>query len=1214
MDIDTKRAYKLSAEVPSFGDLTALAELDHTRFRPGFFVNIAGPQDLETGAIGPHRDFCEKCHRLPTHQQDHGSSEFEDEGEQGGWVRCLKCPVATHWDCLTKTQREEILKLALEFDRAVWKDSALQSNVNAPKKRLGLEASQTTWFVCNYCRKGGLCMECLDAAQPPDTAQGEDVLMTDASPQSIRSDFVATIFRCFRCKRPAHYEHLPPPPGGTDIAHIIAHYAEHWQCTDCSFFHWDLDKILAWRPLLQPAAHSSNNSRNLCVLREYLVKWVGRGYGRAQWVPHMWLACINPVKLKNFLAGDSPGGLLEEPEHPAPHIVSQSSDFDGVPRMVPAPMPDAKRRIPAAWKTIERILDLLLWVDEAAAAQEGTAARDDGAQPSATLSLAEWEGQHGRTFSVGDAADVAWVFVKWDDLPYEEATWDSPPSDRDPSYYSSFEKGLCRFVTSRAVLIPAEGTPAEHHRVANGYHKLRIEQSAQLDLGQDPVFQLLDFQVDGFNWLCDNWWNRQPSILADEMGLGKTVQIAAFLGKVVGDFKAQPALVVVPNSTINNWVRELERWAPKLRVVAFYGDAKSRELIKKYELSHASKRPGFTSAKFHVLVTTYETLYGKDFTAVFKGQPRWEVLIVDEGQRLKSDASLLFRKLNELNTLHRIIMTGTPLNNNIRELFNLLNFLDPLVWNDQQSLAQQHEILTEDLIKQLHSQLRPYFLRRIKSQVLELPPKANTTSLMLQNEVIIPLSMTALQKEMYRSILSHNVDVMSNLAEPSAAGVAARGKLHNVLMHLRKCLQHPYIYDESIEPDGLHEQEEHEKMVDASAKLRFLRKLLPKLKARGRRVLLFSQFILALNVIEDFLTGEGHRFLRLDGNTKGKDRQKDIDEFNREGSDTFIFLLTTRAGGVGINLSSADTVIIYDPDFNPHQAVARAYRFGQKNTCLVFKLMVKDSAEERIIQLGKKKLVLDHLIVQTMDHEEETIDDIASILTYGAQALFEPNVGARDVAYSDADIDKLIWNTEQEAQPSRQSDGGALSFPFAKVWATERGSLEDLTEDHADSWADTLQKLTDQRVNLKVTRAAPSGRGARRAAKSKKTYQLPGSSPAQISSPASADDSGSAYGDSSDSGSPVLVSPRESSRGTTNETVPLRWVQNMTQHGPQNGQHPDSETLAHLRENVLLSHAPLEERVATLNNIDHLLHERGHLHHVVGQPLLVIPLETIYNQ
>ncbi|KAK7012398.1 chromatin remodeling complex subunit [Favolaschia claudopus] len=977
--------------------------------------------------------------------------------------------------------------------------------------------------------------------------------MADASPQSIGNEKMTRLFRCFRCKRPAHYAHMPLPPGllrETDIADIIAHYAERWLCSDCSSFDWDIDKILAWRPLPQTAARLSKHY----LPREYLVKWLGRGYARAQWVPHthMWLTCINHAKLNNFLTGGSPVGLLDEPEHPSPHVMPQSSGS--------GPMPDAEQRIPSAWKTVDHILDLLLWVDETAAAQERTAARDNGRQPSATLSLAEWEGRYARTFSVGDAAHIAWIYIKWSDSSYEEATWDCPPSDLQPSYYASFEKALSRFVASHTVLIPAEGQAAKHHRVTNGYHKLRIEHSVQLDLGQDAAFQLLDFQVDGFNWLCDNWWNRQPSILADEMGLGKTVQIAAFLGKVVGDFKAQPALVVVPNSTISNWVRELERWAPRLRVVAFYGDAKSRELIKKYELSHSSTRPGFTNAKFHVLVTTYETLYGKDFTPVFKGEPRWEVLIVDEGQRLKSDASLLFRKLNELNTLHRIIMTGTPLNNNIRELFNLLNFLDPIVWNDQQNLAQQHENLTEDLIKKLHGELRPYFLRRIKSQVLELPPK---------NEVIIPLSMTGLQREIYRSILRHNFDVMNNTTTP---GVASRGKLHNVLMHLRKCLQHPYLYDENIEPLGLQKQEEHEKMIDASAKLQFLRKLLPKLKARGRRVLLFSQFIIALDVIEDFLTGEGHRFLRLDGNTKGKDRQKDIDDFNSDNSDTFIFLLTTRAG-----------------------AVARAYRFGQKNTCLVFKLMVKDSAEERIIQLGKKKLVLDHLIVQTMDHEEDTADDIASILT-----LFDSDVAARDLIYSDTDLDNLIWNTEQEAQLPGKSEGGVLSFPFAKVWAAERGSLEDLTEEHGDSWTDTLQKLADERACPKITIATPSGRGARRAAKH------------IISSPKAVH--GSAYGDSSESGedSPVLAPSTE----WRQQNVPLRYSnQDSSPNNQQpNGlQHKGSEALADLRANVFLHNAPLEEQVATVNSIDRLLHERGHLNHIVGQPLLVITPEIFRN-
>ncbi|KAK7035111.1 hypothetical protein R3P38DRAFT_3493907 [Favolaschia claudopus] len=271
--------------------------------------------------------------------RDHNSSEFEseDEGDQGGWVPplietgSLKCPVASHWDCLTKTQREEILKMALEIDRVVWNSSAPPSSANAPKKRLGLDASQTTYFLCNYCRKGSICMECLDMAQPlqplseaADSTHGEDVAMADASPQSIGNEKMTRLFRCFRCKRPAHYAHMPLPPGllrETDIADIIARYAERWLCSDCYSFDWDIDKILAWRPLPQTAARLSKHY----LPREYLVKWVGRGYVRAQWVPHMWLTCINHAKLNNFLTGGSPVGLLDEPEHPSPHVMPQSS-------------------------------------------------------------------------------------------------------------------------------------------------------------------------------------------------------------------------------------------------------------------------------------------------------------------------------------------------------------------------------------------------------------------------------------------------------------------------------------------------------------------------------------------------------------------------------------------------------------------------------------------------------------------------------------------------------------------------------------------------------------------------------------------------------------------------------------------------------------------------------------------------------------------------
>ncbi|KAJ7786129.1 SNF2 family DNA-dependent ATPase [Mycena metata] len=1312
--------------------------------------------DEETAALRVHRASCEKCHDKPAHElleaerkrRSRGGGrrkkkttddEFEESGDEieritkrGGWVRCLKCPVATHWNCLASSQRDEILKAAREIDRAAWRstqpESEVQdengqpkSNPNEPKKRPGLDPQQTTDFVCAACSKGGVCMGCMEPAleadatastKPPAAASTElsgqatgsnsatdkDVEMVDGTKFSSLLKYdaaTALLFRCTLCKRLAHYEHLPIPSGlssDSAITDIAAHYTHSWVCADCSSFDFDLDKILAWRPYpanaVEPPRPANEPPHYKDALpREYLVKWMERSYRRTQWVPHMWLVSTNYAKLKNFLADGPKVELLEEPageetaedNQPAQfQVVVESRDSSVKPGAAAKPtarpqdpIPDAERRIPPAWKTVDRVLDVMLWCprrkqgkgkaskkgkgkakrridsddgsggsEDDEEANERAAVFDHGEQPSpsSTETLADWKNRTKRKFTTKDADEVAWIFVKWDDLTYDEATWDSPPRPSEPGY-SAFKTALARFIASHEVNIPDNSKPAMHNRVAEGYSKDRIQDASELDLGQDPSFKLMDFQVDGFNWLCDNWWNHQHCILADEMGLGKTVQIATFIGKIIEDYGAMPALVVVPNSTITNWVREFERWAPNLRVVPFYGEAKAREVIKKYELSHATKRKGFTSAKFHVLVTTYETLTGKDFTTVFKNQPRWEVLVVDEGQRLKSDSSLLFKKLNELKSLHRIIMTGTPLNNNIRELFNLMNFLDPVNWNDLEALAQKHEVLTEDLVKDLHNRLRPYFLRRIKSQVLKLPPK---------NEVIVPVSMAPLQKEVYRSILGHNLNLLNALTGPTKSHGSTKGKLNNVLMELRKCLQHPYLYDEEIEPRGLPQQETHEKLIDASTKLRFLKALLPKLKARGHRVLLFSQFVIALNVIEDFLAGEGYRYLRLDGNTKGKDRQKGMDEFNREGSEVFIYLLTTRAGGVGINLFTADTVIIFDPDFNPHQdlqAIARAYRYGQKNTCLVFKLMVKDSAEERIVQVGKKKLVLDHLIVQKMDDDDDAGDNVESILTYGAQALFAAEAGTRDIIYTDTDIDKLIDKTEQEAEPEQTNEEGALSFSFAKIWAAEKDSLQDVVEeeDQGDSWAQALQNLNEELEKTKANEAALSGRGARRrAAAHKQNAYLIDASPSKGSRAQSRVqsqlDEDSAYGNSSTSetdvpdGASTIVEalndvgkkPRKPKRKAL-ENGPLSPIQNFpdqepctlcrNHHGDQLGEcmmTEKSEHLAEFREMLILhpDDEPLEKRLAAIAAIDEVLHKRGHMSLVLGQPLEVVERST----
>lgn len=1160
-----------------------------------------GYDELENGPLSAHRSTCERCQREPTHllllqrrkttkkskakrkPRDDGSEEDSDSEDKlaalGGWVRCLKCPLAAHWRCLANTQRDEILKAVqardlMALEAAHGKDTAgtghTASNgskskdhdlpMQLPPKRSGLESYQTTEFICSMCSKGGICMGCKNVALEPeslDTRKVDEHLSLPGpalleGTDSFSGQNAATgsqpavpskelLFRCRPCKRLAHYAHLPPPNGAVNdnVAEVdtegIAEYYQRdqdWSCSDCLSFVYPAEKILAWRPYppnaIQPELPLGEPiGPKMHLSREYLVKWQGRSYRRVQWVPHGWLASVHAGLLRNFLthgprvnlldhavredqvanavSEGGIGGLSKESDDSRPETRSETYTLSGVS--------DAERRIPPAWKTVDRVLDVLIWspnkqrsktskkkvkttsVDadnplDPEAQEEWNEVFKTGEEPSTqnTRTLDEWEAEKEDDLSIEDIDRVVWAFIKWDDLGYDEATWDSPPRSGEPGY-SAFKVAFGRFLESRKVHIRLRSKKqieAFENRPKNEYRQRHaLKEAGQLNLGQQSQLKLMPFQVDGFNWLCDNWWNHQPSILADEMGLGKTVQIVTFIGNIIKSFDACPILVVVPNSTITNWAREFSSWAPGVRVVPFYGEAKSREVIKRYELTHSTKIQGTTGTKFHVLVTTYDTIASKDFNSVIRSVRRWEVLVVDEGQRLKNDHGVLFKKLNELNVSHRIIMTGTPLNNNIRELFNLMNFLDPNEWGDLERLEKEHEELTEDLVKELHNRLRPYFLRRLKGQVLQLPPK---------NEVIVPLSLTPLQKEVYKSVLGKNIEILKSLTltsdDPRNSTKKLRtGSMNNILMDLRKCIQHPYLVSHDIEPKGLNPHEAHSKLVAGSAKLRLLQGLLPKLKARGHRVLLFSQFVIALDLIEDFVDGEGFKHLRLDGNTKQSERQKGMDEFNRPGSDVFIYLLSTRAGGVGINLWSADTVIIFDPDFNPHQdlqAIARAHRYGQTKPCLVFKLMAKDTAEERIVQTGKKKLVLDHVIVQKMD-DEEGGSDVRSILTYGAQALFDETADTRDITYSEQDIDRLIEKTETEDEPPKEAgEDTGHAFSFAKVWTAENDGLEEV-DDRAhgssgtvDSWALTLELIAKEQAQMKATER--TGRGVRRKA------------------------------------------------------------------------------------------------------------------------------------
>ncbi|KAL4070788.1 hypothetical protein J3A83DRAFT_4245468 [Scleroderma citrinum] len=1309
------------------------------------------PYDEEaTEPLRAHRDVCEKCHKDPAHMlltaarkpkrgrqkrtadvdEDLEGGEEERIQNMGGWVRCLKCPVAAHWRCLARTQRDEITRAACSRDKEEWKARHEQSSLDGrhvpselPDRR-NLNIDQTTEFICGLCMKGGRCMGCGEVALEPDASTFRQLPTQD--PTDLKSDSAQLIgitpeghehtseisppndgvfklprellFRCLSCKRLAHYGHLSFPhnetPDASDAERALYYQVENgWECADCASFVYPLDKILAWRPYPPDAVEPKSPDPpdiKTSLPREYLVKWTGRSYRRIQWVPHMWLVSTYIAKLKHFLDTGPKVELLEEPvvtvdgmeidrDEPGPQAITFESADNAdniVQRRIkaemssPQPLKDAQLRIPLAWKTVDRILDVQLWHpptgpkgrsqkklalvndgddEDKNAISQGLQSQldrafEDGEQPDDALleSVDEWETRTKQKLEMKHINQVIWAFIKWEDLGYEEATWDSPPRPGEPGY-PAFEAAFSSFLKSRTVFVVKSRKDIDkfENRTPGGYGRHVIDSATdqQPELGQSSRLRLMKFQIDGLNWLCDNWWIHQPCILADEMGLGKTVQIVTFLGMVIGKFKAAPALVVVPNSTITNWVREFSRWAPMLRVVPYHGEAKSREVVIKYELFHGPTKR--REPKYHVLVTTYETVTNsRDFSLVFKNMPRWEVLVVDEGQRLKGDNSLLFRKLNELNVMHRVIMTGTPLNNNIRELFNLMNFLDPDQWTDLERLAKEYEELNEDLVRQLHTRLKPYFLRRIKSDVLQLPPK---------NEVIVPVSMTPLQKEIYRSILSQNLDILRTLTHSSAAMVqgchlAMKANMKNMLMQLRKCLQHPYLISNNIEPSDLDPLDAHERLISASAKLRLLKSLLPKLKARGHRVLLFSQFVIALDIVEDFLTGEGYKYLRLDGGTKQSVRQKGMDEFNKPDSDVFIYILTTRAGGVGINLYTADTVIIFDPDFNPHQdlqAISRSHRYGQQKTCLVFKLMVKDSSEERIMQAGKKKLVLDHLIVQKMDDDENGGDDLQSILTYGAKAVFEEGQNSRDIVYTDLDLDKLIEKTEIEGENDEVAKESGLKFSFAKVWAADKDTFEDIGEDaqdisQDDSWAQALERLAATKNTTQQEEVM--GRGVRRKAaatfpqqelgyidgledtpharKSKsKKHRLSKSgtstdSDAYAASP-HADDSDFSMGDMDLEPDPLLQSKKRDVYQRENNTqIPTESQEDDIRcglcdkvHGPRAcAMTDDSTNLVEYRKILILSNdEPVETRKAAIDAIDQELLRRRQLHLILDQ-------------
>lgn len=378
------------------------------------------------------------------------------------------------------------------------------------------------------------------------------------------------------------------------------------------------------------------------------------------------------------------------------------------------------------------------------------------------------------------------------------------------------------------------------------------------------------------------------------MGLGKTLQTISLLA-YLREFRGitGPHIVIVPKSTLHNWLNEFKRWCPSIKAVKFHGNAEERALQKA-----TTVQPG----KFDVVVTSYEMIIKeKSHWKRF----HWRYIIIDEAHRIKNENSILSRVVRMLRTNFRLLITGTPLQNNLHELWALLNFLLPEVFSSSEKFDEWFQIggdgskeAEAEVVQQLHKVLRPFLLRRLKSDVEKsLPPK---------KETILKIGMSDMQRKHYASLLQKDFEAVT--------GGADRSRLLNIVMQLRKCCNHPYLF-QGAEPGPPYITGEH--LVENSGKLVLLDKLLPKLKERGSRVLIFSQMTRMIDILEDYCLYRGYQYCRIDGNTSGEDRESQIDEYNAENSEKFLFLLSTRAGGLGINLYTADIVVLYDSDWNP---------------------------------------------------------------------------------------------------------------------------------------------------------------------------------------------------------------------------------------------------------------------------------------------------------
>ncbi|KGO49885.1 Zinc finger, PHD-type [Penicillium expansum] len=967
----------------------------------------------------PHDNEFRQCHSQSCAQCGYGDHDLE----KGSLVFCQGCTVAYHQGCLgDRSSRKHLVTKVDEGDFILQCSQCLgiKHQEHDMRPHLG---------HCAVCRDEGPMSQPLRETLSSQTEQQLREANDGIDPithvdMSRVNNIDNVLIRCLggsqSCKRAFHLHHLPniTENNRADID------PDYWQCNECSESpsgKTPIQAIVAWRPKnadVKVVPHLVEMTPE--IDKEYLIKWNKMSFFRVTWLTGDWVwSRAAAVQMKAFLKSDrSTNPIMRTAEA----------------------VPEDNLRV-----------DIIFDVE-----------------------------YHSEPESPEDRANTEMVkraYVKYKGLPYEDSVWEEPPSQTDTACWEDFRTALLDRVLREDIHPPR---PKELQRRLRDVRREEFDNS--LILTAQPALvtggKLMDYQMDGVNWLLYMFFQQKSAILADDMGLGKTIQVITFFSALIEKLDCFPFLVVVPNATVPNWRREIKSWSPDVRVVTYYGSALAREMAREHEMFHKNG-----TLCCHVVIASYESMTDDGGKRVLSSV-NWAGLVVDEGQRLKNDKSQLYERLRRMKFGFKLLLTGTPLQNNIRELFNLVQFIDP-AYNAEELEAQYGGALDKEAIRELHDMIRPCLLRRTKAEVLPfLPPMV---------QIIIPISMSVVQKKLYKSILKKNPQLIKAICKKQTGQLkkAERHNLNNILMQLRKCLCHPFIYNRDIEEQTADPQLSHQRLVEASGKLQLLNLMLPRLRERGHRVLIFSQFLENLNIVEDFLTGMGLQYCRLDGNLSSREKQQQIDQFNAPNSPVFAFLLSTRSGGVGINLATADTVIIMDPDFNPKQdmqALSRAHRIGQKNTVLVFHLVVRASVEEKIMQKGKTKMALDHVLIDRIEADEDE-EDLESILKHGAQALFNDDDSA-DITYDTPSIDKLLDRSQAEQAEQVANEGSSNQneqgqFNFARVWQKDQGSLEEVTETEdtpvdVTAWEKILQEREREALEEANRQAEGLGRGKRK--------------------------------------------------------------------------------------------------------------------------------------